>query len=293
MTAGGDEAPIWVRLPQIHGLHDIGVFELMQRHDTPPAQSDVTQGSTTVRRLEDAKSDTSEQNHPHDQHSITTRYFQRVMPWLQIPVTPSYIPAMIDQIIGLFFSHHVLTTDVYTNCLPGYLEELPPMYHNASTDSALVESVKAVSLMGALSRNELERGSAFHDMALRSYSQALRKLRMDLENPETATEDATLMTIIMLDQMETYAYPDRSLPLGAHFAGLIYVMQLRGQAQLFSRRGWSLFRVAHHRLVSPVASSSDNADRRDSAQSTIDDIHKTSARVTCMVESHQQTSSTY
>lgn len=246
MPADGEESSTWVRLPPSRGFHDIGVFELVQRHDTPTSQFGRSQGS------ENANVDNSQQAESQDQRSITTKYFQRVMPWLDIPVTPSYVPSMIDQIIGLFFAHHVLTTDAYTNCLPGYLEELPSMYHHTSADSALAESVRAVSLMGALSRNELEKGSAFHEMALSSYSQALRKLRMDLENPETATCDETLMTIIMLDQMETYSYQNRSLPLGAHFAGLIYVMQLRGQAQLFSQRGWSLFRVAHHRLVSKV-----------------------------------------
>lgn len=248
------ESSTWVRLGQGRGFHDIGVFELVQHQNTPVSQHDTSQASG------DANVDTPQQVESQDQQSVTARYFQRVMPWLDIPVAPSYVPAMIDQSIGLFFSHHVLTTDVYTNCLPGYLEELPSMYRHAPTDSALTESVKAASLMGALSRNELQRGSALHDMALRSYSQALRKLRVDLENPETATDDATLMTIIMLDQMETYSYPDRPLPLGAHFAGLIYVMQLRGQAQLFSERGWSLFRVAHHRLVSQVVSPDVNAD---------------------------------
>ena len=129
------------------------------------------------------------------------------------------------------------------------------MYHGASVDSALWEAVKAVSLMAALGRNELAKGSDLHRAAFHSYSQALRKLRADLHEPRAAADNATLMTIIMLDQMEIYCYPDRSLPLGTHFAGLIHVLQLRGKAQLFSHRGWSLFRIAHHRLVSQPTSS--------------------------------------
>lgn len=41
---------------------------------------------------------------------------------------------------------------------------------------------------------------------------------------------------------------DRSEPLGPHSVGLKYLLRARGDDQLFNRRGFSLWRVAHHRL---------------------------------------------
>lgn len=41
---------------------------------------------------------------------------------------------------------------------------------------------------------------------------------------------------------------DRSEPLGPHSVGLKHLLRARGDDQLFSRRGFSLWRVAHHRL---------------------------------------------
>lgn len=255
MQSGQNDPPTWKRLPVDRTklnvrYHDLDVFELNPAGETSAAQPNTPHGPRSDQLQEPANVEESDQRNLEQLPLITKLFMQRSIPWLNIPPSLTALPAWVDQIIGIFFSHHVLTTDVYNTSLPGYMEELPSMFHAAPIDSALVEAVKAASLMGALNRNEVERGSDFHDTALRSYSQALRKLRSDLQEPTTATSDETLMTIIMLDQMETYSYPDRPLPLGPHLTGLIYVMQLRGSAQLFSQRGWSLFRVAHHRLVS-------------------------------------------
>lgn len=41
---------------------------------------------------------------------------------------------------------------------------------------------------------------------------------------------------------------DRSEPLGPHSIGLKHLLRARGDRQLYNRRGFSLWRVAHHRL---------------------------------------------
>lgn len=41
---------------------------------------------------------------------------------------------------------------------------------------------------------------------------------------------------------------DRSEPLGPHTAGLVQILRARGEGQLYTRRGFALWRIAHHRL---------------------------------------------
>lgn len=43
--------------------------------------------------------------------------------------------------------------------------------------------------------------------------------------------------------------PDSSLS-GSHVQGMAHILRLRGHEQFHDPRGWGLFRLAHHRLVS-------------------------------------------
>lgn len=36
---------------------------------------------------------------------------------------------------------------------------------------------------------------------------------------------------------------------GAHAEGMAQILRLRGPDQIYGARGWSLFRLSHHRLV--------------------------------------------
>jgi hypothetical protein len=57
------------------------------------------------------------------------------------------------------------------------------------------------------------------------------------------------MSIVILDLLEVFCQPNRSLPLGVHYDGVKNVIKLRGKRQLYSERGWGLFRLAHRRLA--------------------------------------------
>jgi hypothetical protein len=171
------------------------------------------------------------------------------MPWSTLLIECGFLLAMIDQAVVLFFSDHVLEKNSYSQALPGYFEELPSMYQEASPTSALVKAVKAISLAGLLARPEFASRVDIKEAACSQYLQAVRQLRLQIGNSQQATDDATLMAILVLDQMEVYHQPGYSMPLGIHFRGVCRILQLRGSAQMFSARGWGLFRIAHHRLV--------------------------------------------
>ena len=56
------------------------------------------------------------------------------------------------------------------------------------------------------------------------------------------------MTVVVLDMFET-VYLDDPKTRGSHAEGMAQILRLRGPNQIYSARGWSLFRLAHHRLV--------------------------------------------
>lgn len=174
---------------------------------------------------------------------------KEVVPWLKQPIETSLLPELIDQAVALFFSHHVLAKNAYIHTLLGYFEELPSMYQEAPPSSALAKAVKAISLAGLLTRFEFSGREDVRRAAQSQYLDAVAQLRLQVGAPERAAEDATLMAILVLDQMEVYHQSEHTMPLGIHFQGVCQILQLRGKAQMFSARGWALFRIAHHRLV--------------------------------------------
>lgn len=174
----------------------------------------------------------------------------RTMPWLRLPLQPSFLPSLIEQAIAIFFSHHVLTTDAYAHIFSGYFEELPWMYQASPSDTALSKAVKAIALAQVSVKRDLPGAIELRKAAQSEYIAAISQLRTQIQDPGHVLDDATLMTILVLDQMEFYYQAEHLLPLGVHFQGICRVLQLRGQAQIFSARGWELFRIAHQRVVS-------------------------------------------
>ena len=45
-------------------------------------------------------------------------------------------------------------------------------------------------------------------------------------------------------------YLHDSVSAGSHAQGMAQILRLRGPNQIYGARGWSLFRLSHHRLVS-------------------------------------------
>ncbi|TAQ89379.1 hypothetical protein B7494_g2269 [Chlorociboria aeruginascens] len=68
-----------------------------------------------------------------------------------------------------------------------------------------------------------------------------------LAEPKNVPDDYTLMTVVVLDLFETVFMHD-AVPIGSHAQGMAQILRLRGPDQVYGARGWSLFRLAHHRL---------------------------------------------
>ena len=54
--------------------------------------------------------------------------------------------------------------------------------------------------------------------------------------------------------MQTLFMPESASP-DSHAQGMAMILRLRGYQQFHDARGWSLFQLAHHRLVSTSTSS--------------------------------------
>ncbi|KAK8119419.1 uncharacterized protein PG998_004045 [Apiospora kogelbergensis] len=85
------------------------------------------------------------------------------------------------------------------------------------------------------------RGSRVAQKALHCYGEALSALGKSLAEAGKTPDDHDLMTIVAL------FLPDTS-QVGAHTQGMAQILRLRGSDQFYSPRGWSLFRLAHHRI---------------------------------------------
>ncbi|TVY14836.1 hypothetical protein LARI1_G007600, partial [Lachnellula arida] len=110
----------------------------------------------------------------------------------------------------------------------GFLEQLPMLFEEVQTEGRENE--------------ELERKASV------CYGKALEALGDTLRNKEEAVSDYTLMTVVMLDLFETMFIQASTHSRGAHTEGMAQILRLRGPDQIYSARGWSLYRLAHHRL---------------------------------------------
>lgn len=52
----------------------------------------------------------------------------------------------------------------------------------------------------------------------------------------------------MLTDLQTVYLRDATVT-GSHAVGMAQILRLRGPDQIYGARGWSLFRLSHHRIV--------------------------------------------
>ncbi|KAF3768092.1 hypothetical protein M406DRAFT_329132 [Cryphonectria parasitica EP155] len=83
--------------------------------------------------------------------------------------------------------------------------------------------------------------------ALETYGQALSALAESLGKQGKIPDDYDLMTVVILDIFETLFLPG-NVSKGCHAQGMAQILRKRGHDQFYDARGWSLFRLAHHRL---------------------------------------------
>ncbi|KAF4989344.1 hypothetical protein FGRMN_9186 [Fusarium graminum] len=150
-----------------------------------------------------------------------------------------------DRAANLFIDKYVLLP-CNESSSPGFLEHLPSLFKEVNVEGhyALRFAVQACAFA------DLSREQRSEDLVRRSlecYGNALTALGQSLAERHKIPDDYDLMTTVMLDIFETLFMPDAATN-GSHAQGMAHILRLRGHGQFHDPRGWSLFRLAHHRL---------------------------------------------
>ncbi|KAH8201309.1 hypothetical protein TruAng_004553 [Truncatella angustata] len=183
------------------------------------------------------------------------------MSWLK--QQPTQTPASIeDHAVDRFMEKFVLYPCNETST-PGFLEHLPSLFQRVNIEGryALRWAVRAAAYAD-LSKDAS--GEPLAHKALHCYGMALSALGQSLAEPAKTPDDYDLMTVVILDIFETL-FLSNTANKGAHAQGMAQILRLRGSDQVYNPRGWSLFRLAHHRIqkqqlalgMSPMVESND------------------------------------
>ncbi|KAI0128166.1 hypothetical protein F4776DRAFT_198306 [Hypoxylon sp. NC0597] len=165
-------------------------------------------------------------------------------PWAKTVLT-HLRPAPEDKVVDRFMDKYVMYPCSETSS-PGFLEHLPSLFKDVNVEGrfALRWAVRAAAYAD-LSR--AQNNDALASKALHCYGMALSALSESLSTSNKVPDDYDLMTAVMLDIFETFFVEDSTMR-GAHAQGMAQILRLRGADQIYSPRGWSLFRLAHHRI---------------------------------------------
>ncbi|KAI0379214.1 hypothetical protein F5Y04DRAFT_272079 [Hypomontagnella monticulosa] len=165
-------------------------------------------------------------------------------PWAK--ATPSHLrPSLEDEAVNHFMGKYVLYPCNETSS-PGFLEHLPSLFKDVNVEGrfALRWAVRAAAYadLSKAQDSDFLAKKAFH-----CYGMSLSALGESLSARGKVPDDYDLMTAVMLDIFETFFIEDPAMR-GAHAQGMAQILRLRGLDQIYDSRGWSLFRLAHHRI---------------------------------------------
>ncbi|OTA01244.1 Zn2Cys6 transcriptional regulator [Trichoderma parareesei] len=121
-----------------------------------------------------------------------------------------------------FFEHYVFG-------LSSSFDILPLLYENAKPDDHLSASVDAASLAYAANRYH-DASQVLFRLAAQQYTIALRRINAALSEPELASADSTLQSILLLDLYEKIVGRDlkAATPWLAHLNGALALIKTRG-----------------------------------------------------------------
>ncbi|KAL7919044.1 hypothetical protein ACQKWADRAFT_213708 [Trichoderma austrokoningii] len=206
-------------------------------HSSPRKRSRSAHGSSSYRR----SSSFSSLLTPEEASGITLRNPQ---PWLKgLAAQPQ--PPLEKQAVDQFIDRYVLYPCNQTSS-PGFLEHLPSMFKEVNVKGryALRWAVQAAAYADV---SQSQQGNALASKALQCYGMALGALGDSLSTTGKEPDDYDLMTVVVLDIFETL-YTPNEVSKGSHVQGMAQMLRLRGNDLVYSPRGWSLFRLAHHRI---------------------------------------------
>ncbi|MCJ1243028.1 hypothetical protein MMC30_000224 [Trapelia coarctata] len=165
-------------------------------------------------------------------------------PWVKA-VPEASAPSPEDQAVFQFFEKYVMYP-CNQGSSPGFLEHLPGLLGEVKVEGklALRSAVRAAAYASLSSEQS---SNALGKKALHCYGLALSSLAESLADPHVVPDDFILMTVVVLDLFESLYLQD-SVSVGSHAEGMAQILRLRGPNQIYGARGWSLFRLSHHRL---------------------------------------------
>ncbi|KAI1089064.1 hypothetical protein F5B19DRAFT_390767 [Rostrohypoxylon terebratum] len=154
-------------------------------------------------------------------------------------------PTPEDEAVNLFIGKYVMYPCTETSS-PGFLEHLPSLFKDVNVEGrfALRWAVRAAAYADIAKAQNNDR---LINKAFQCYGMSLSALGESLSLPGKTPDDYDLMTVVMLDIFETFFIEEPAMR-GAHAQGMAQILRLRGPDQIYSPRGWSLFRLAHHRI---------------------------------------------
>ncbi len=126
-------------------------------------------------------------------------------------------------------------------CIPGSrFDYLLWMYGDINSGLALSTTVRAAS-MAALASGRKEQG--LMNQAYQLYAKALSETNLALADPTTATDNSTLVSVMLLSYFEAiyWTSPTRPANWKTHADGALTLIKLRGIKQLETSVGRSLF----------------------------------------------------
>ncbi|PMD47728.1 hypothetical protein L207DRAFT_416517 [Hyaloscypha variabilis F] len=166
-------------------------------------------------------------------------------PWLKERLPSEMIPPVEDQAVDNFMEKYVMYPCNQTSS-PGFLEHLPCMFQEVNINGryALRWAVRAAAYAD-LSKDQ--DSDVLSRKALQCYGMTLSALADSLATPGKVPDDYDLMTVVVLDIFETLYIPKEAAK-DSHAQGMAQILRLRGPDLVYNSRGWSLFRLAHHRI---------------------------------------------
>ncbi|KAE9363834.1 hypothetical protein N431DRAFT_474834 [Stipitochalara longipes BDJ] len=166
-------------------------------------------------------------------------------PWLKNKLSPEMMPPVEEQAVDNFMEKYVMYPCNQTSS-PGFLEHLPCMFQEVNVNGryALRWAVRAAAYAD-LSKDQ--DSDILARKALQCYGMALSSLADSLATPGKVPDDYDLMTVVVLDIFETLYIPKEAAK-DSHAQGMAQILRLRGPDLVHNSRGWSLFRLAHHRI---------------------------------------------
>lgn len=165
-------------------------------------------------------------------------------PWAKA-VSAHLRPSPENEVVDRFMDKYVMYPCNETSS-PGFLEHLPCLFKDVNVEGrfALRWAVRAAAYADL---SKPQDSDALASKAFRCYGLSLSALGESLSAAGKVPDDDDLMTTVMLDIFETFFIEDPAMR-GAHAQGMAQILRLRGPDQIYSPRGWSLFRLAHHRI---------------------------------------------